>query len=325
MQDGVVGVDLGGTCTKFGLVSEEGTLLAYNAIPTNSSITYQQFFEQLFDQVKRLNSSLDKRLNLKGIGIGAPTGNSCMGTIESASNLDWDDNVPVVSLLEEYTSLPTVLVNDANASAVGELLYGVARGMENFVSITLGTGLGCGIVANGKLVMGQRGHAGEIGHTTVYYDGRPCTCGRQGCLETYVSAPGMVKTVQQLLSENGRASILRNITPKKMDAKNITDAARADDEIALEAFEYTGKILGLKLADIVACMNPEAIVVSGGLAKAGDLILEPAKENMEAHVLEIFKDEVDILPSSLTEKNAAILGAAASIWQELEKKRTHHV
>ncbi|WP_138430603.1 ROK family protein [Fodinibius saliphilus] len=324
MQDGVVGVDLGGTWTKFGLVSEEGGLLAYNAIPTNSSVTYQHFFKHLFDQVIQLKSSLDVELNLKGIGIGAPTGNSCLGTIESASNLDWNDNVPVVSVLEEYTNLPAFLVNDANASAVGELLYGAARGMENFVSITLGTGLGCGIVANGKLVMGKRGHAGEIGHTTVYYDGRTCSCGRQGCLETYVSAPGLVRTVQKILSEKGNKSTLRNITSAEMDARKITEAARCDDVVALEAFEYTGRILGLKLADIVACMNPEAIVVSGGLAKAGDLILEPAKENMEEHLLEIFKNEVDILPSSLTEKNAAILGAAASIWQEIKKKKTHH-
>ncbi|MTI86914.1 MAG: ROK family protein [Balneolaceae bacterium] len=320
MQDGVVGVDLGGTYTKFGLVTKEGDLLAYDIIPTNSSIRYQQFFKELLSHIQELQSSLDKPLNLRGIGIGAPTGNTRDGTIESASNLEWDNHVPIVEVFEEYTNLPAILVNDANASALGELLYGVAKGMENFVSITLGTGLGCGIVVNGELVMGKQGHAGEIGHTTVFHNGRECSCGRTGCVETYVSAPGIVTTVHELLAENGLTSTLRNITDKDLDAREITQAALAGDKVALEAFEYTGQILGLKLADMVACLNPEAIVISGGLAKAGSLILEPAKQNMEKHLLDIFKNKVDVLTSDLSEKNIAILGAAASIWKELERR-----
>ena len=325
MQDGVVGIDLGGTSTKFGLVTKEGELLAYDAIPTDSSISYQHFFKRLYEQILQLKSGIDTEFTILGLGIGAPTGNFLTGHIENASNLYWEGDVPVVQIMEEYADLPTVLINDANASAVGEMLYGAARGMQNFISITLGTGLGCGMVANGKLVTGQKGHAGEIGHTTVYHDGRPCTCGHKGCLETYVSAPGLVLTVQELITKTDIKSELRNIAVAKLDARRITQAARCHDKLALKAFEYTGRILGLELADLVACMNPEAIIISGGVAQAGSLILEPAKQNMEEHLLDMFKNQVDILPSSLTEKNAAILGAAAAVWEELKMPKTSNV
>jgi len=323
MQDAVAGIDLGGTSTKFGLVTSEGNLLAYNAIPTNSNITYQCFFRQLYDHIQELKANLDTGVNLLGIGIGAPSGNYRTATIENASNLHWKKDVPVKKVLETYTSLPTVLMNDADASAVGEMLFGTAKGMKDFVSITLGTGLGCGIVANGELLLGQRGHAGEIGHITVFYDGRECACGRQGCLEAYVSAPGLVTTAQDLLSQKNTNSVLSGISEEAMDAKNITSAAQQEDKIALEAFNYTGKILGWKLADIVASLNPEAIIISGGLAKAGSLILEPAKRCMEDHLLGMFKNKVEVLSSSLTEKNAAIMGASASIWKELEEERAY--
>jgi len=325
MQDAVIGIDLGGTSTKFGLVSKEGELLAYDAIPTDSTKTYEHFFEHLYHQADKLQHKVDTDIAIQGIGVGAPAGNYCTGTIEDASNLHWEPNIPVTKTLAQVSNLPTVLMNDANASAEGERLYGAAQGMENFISITLGTGLGCGIVIDGRLVVGQRGHAGEIGHTTVFYDGRECSCGRLGCLETYVSGPGLVATVQELLSKKDIESTLGNMRIADMDAKSITAAARQQDQLAREAFNYTGKILGLKLADMVTTLNPEAIIISGGLAKAGALILEPAKRSMEDHLLEMFQDEVTVLPSSLTEKNAAILGASASIWNTLEREQTPYV
>lgn len=328
MQDVVVGVDLGGTRTKFGLVSKAGKILAYNTIPTNSSIPYQHFFERLYQKIQNLENSCDTMVEVKGIGIGAPTGNTYTGNIENASNLEWSGTIPVVKVLQNYSKLPVVLINDADASASGEMRYGRARGMENFISITLGTGLGCGIVANGELVTGQKGHAGEIGHSTVYYNGRLCGCGRQGCLEAYVSAPGLIHTMQELIAETSIESGLRDIRNKHLDAEKITEAARDGDQLAIKALENTGEILGLKLADLVAALNPEAIIVSGGLARAGALLLDPARASMEDHLLDIFKNEISILSSGLSTTNsaisatnAAILGAGTSIWNSLEDKK----
>ena len=325
MQEGVVGIDLGGTSTKFGIVTAEGELLAQHRIPTDSSGRYEHFFQTLYEQIQQLHASVEPRVSISGIGIGAPSANFCTGRIEAASNLAWSGQVPVVELMEEYAGLPTALINDANASAVGEMLYGAARGMQNFISITLGTGLGCGIVANGELVAGCDGHAGEIGHSTVYHDGRMCSCGHRGCLETYVSAPGLVVTVQELLKKTNLKSELRDVANAEIDAEIITHAARRKDALALKAFEEAGTVLGLKLADIVACLNPEAIIISGGLAKAGSLILEPARKSMQNHLLDMFKNKVKVIPSSLTEKNAAILGAAASIWKKIENGKMSQI
>lgn len=320
MKEGVVGIDLGGTCTKFGLVTRKGDLLAADAIPTDSDLSYQDFFKQLYDRIGSLEQNLDENIDLKGIGIGAPTGNYFLGAIENASNLNWSGQVPVTKILESYSGLPTVLTNDANAAAVGEMLYGAAEGMENFISVTMGTGLGCGLVANGKLLMGNNGHAGEIGHSTVFFDGRSCSCGRKGCLETYVSAPGLLQTVRELLDKSELESCLQNVEPTDLDAREITEAALQNDALALEAFEFTGKILGLKLADVVAYLDPKVIVLTGGLANAGSLILDPTKKYMEDQVLSVFKNKIEIVLSTLTEKNAAILGAAAFSWNELEKR-----
>lgn len=322
MNYAVVGIDLGGTCTKYGFVTRDGELLASDAIPTDSQIAHQNFFEQLYDNILELKESLNRTVTVKGIGVGAPTGNYLTGTIDNASNLDWSKQVPVTEILASYSNLPTVLTNDANAATMGEMLYGAGRSLENFIAITLGTGLGCGIVLNNKLVVGQNGHAGEIGHITVSYDGRVCKCGRIGCLETYVSAPGLIKTVMELMDTTELDSELRDLSVSDLDARKITDAARQGDHLALKSFEYTGKILGLKLADIVACINPQAIIVSGGLSKAGSLILEPTKKYMERQLLNIFKGQVDIFKSKLAEKNAAILGAAAFVWKQLEEDST---
>lgn len=321
MKNAVVGIDLGGTATKFGFVTRTGELLASDVIPTDSKISYQAFFKRLYDHIDSLKETIHEPITLKGIGVGAPTGNYFTGTIDNASNLDWSEAVPVTEILRSYAQIPVVLTNDANAATMGEMLYGAGQDLENFISLTLGTGLGGGIVVNNRLIVGQNGHAGEIGHTTVFYDGRMCKCGRRGCLETYVSAPGLVKTVQKLVETTEFESGLRDLSRSELSAKRITEAAQNDDSLALKALEFTGRILGLKLADVVACINPEAIVLTGGLSKAGSLLLEPTRKYMEDQLLDMFKDQVDIFLSTLTEKNTAILGSAAFIWKELEETK----
>lgn len=322
MKNVVVGIDLGGTSTKFGFVTRNGELLASDAIPTDSETSYQTFFKQLHDKIVVLKERLDKPVMVKGMGVGAPAGNYLTGTIDNASNLNWSGSVPVTEVLQSLSGTSVVLTNDANAATMGEMLYGVGQRFENFISLTLGTGLGSGIVLNNKLIVGQNGHAGEIGHTTVFHNGRLCACGRRGCLETYVSAPGLIKTINEFLETTELESELRELPADQLNAKRITESAQKDDLLALKALEFTGRILGLKLADVVTCINPEAVVLTGGLSKAGSLIMEPAKKHMEAQLLDIFKDQVDILLSALTDKNAAILGAAAFIWNELEEAET---
>lgn len=318
----VVGIDVGGTSTKFGFVTRDGEILGSDVIPTDSEISYQTFFKRLYSQIESLKESLDESVTIKGIGVGAPTGNYFTGSIDDASNLAWTGRVPVTKTLSSLANMPVVLTNDANAATMGEMFYGAGRELENFISLTLGTGLGSGIVLNNRLIVGQNGHAGEIGHTTVFYNGRKCNCGRRGCLETYVSAPGLIKTVQELADTMEFKSELREMSPSQLSAKKITEAAEVGDPLALKAFEFTGRILGLKLADIVTCINPEAIVLTGGLSKAGSLIVDPTKKHMEDQLLDIFKGEVDIILSTLTEKNAAILGAAAFMWKELVEAET---
>ncbi|MEL7832673.1 ROK family protein [Fodinibius sp. Rm-B-1B1-1] len=320
MENVVVGIDVGGTSTKYGFVTRSGELLASDAIPTNSENSYQTFFTHLYKKIDGLKEKLGIPVEIKGIGVGAPAGNNVTGTIDEASNLNWEGSIPVTEILESVANKRVVLTNDANAATIGEMLYGAGQNLENFISLTLGTGLGSGIVLNKKLIVGQNGHAGEIGHTTVFHNGRSCTCGRRGCLETYVSAPGLIKTVNELAETTELESELRDLSANQLNAKRITGAAKDGDVLALKAFEFTGRILGLKLADIVTCINPEAIILTGGLSKAGSLIVEPAKKHMEDQLLDIFKDQVDISLSTLTEKNAAILGAGAFIWKELEEK-----
>lgn len=312
----MVGVDLGGTFTKFGLVTEEGELIAENVIQTDTSLKYSVFFEQLFENIKGLHSVEAPLASLKGIGIGAPSGNYLTGQIENASNLAWPHSIPVAKLLSELSSLPVAVTNDANAAALGEMRYGVAKNVDNFISLTLGTGLGCGIVINGKMVAGNNGHAGELGHTVAIENGRLCGCGRQGCLETYASAPGLRKTLLEQLSESRIESVFRRRDAESITAKDITEQARAGDKLSLEAFNRTGEILGRKLADAVAFLNPSLIVISGGLANAGNLILEPTRFNLERNLLGIFKGTVSVKLSEMTKKNAAILGAAAMMWEQ---------
>lgn len=315
-MDLMIGVDLGGTYTKFGLVNEKGELIAENYVKTDTSVTYTAFFEYLISQIKLLHTETAPLSKLRGIGIGAPSGNSLTGEIENASNLAWDDSIPVAKLVAEYSNLPVAVTNDANAAALGEMKFGVAKNVENFISLTLGTGLGCGIVMNGKLITGQNGHAGELGHTIAVDNGRPCGCGRKGCLETYASAPGLRQTLLQLLIESGQKSVLSSENPEDISAKDITREAAAGDELSLEAFNRTGEVLGRKLADTVALLNPSLIVISGGLANSGNLILEPTRFYLEKNLLSVFSETVSVKISEMTKKNAAILGAAAMMWEK---------
>jgi glucokinase len=257
---------------------------------------------------------LDRTIAVKGIGIGAPNGNYYTGSIEFAPNLAWKGVIPLAEMLDKRMKLPVVLTNDANAAAIGEMLYGAAKGMTNFIVITLGTGLGSGIVVNGELLYGHDGFAGELGHTIVDPEGRTCGCGRKGCLETYASATGIVRTVIEMLDKVDKPSILRKANTNKLQSKDVFLAAQQGDQLALDAFEYTGKILGLKLADAIAFSSPEAIILFGGLAKAGDYIFTPTKKYMEHFLLAIYKNKVKLLPSLLKKENSAVLGAAALVW-----------
>ncbi len=313
-----VGIDIGGTNTVFGFVDKNAKLIYESSILTNAHENAELLFERLF---KKINNDFEKfsaEFELAGIGIGAPNANYYKGTVEHPPNLNWGI-VNVIEIVKKYSELPAAITNDANAAAIGEMQFGAAKGMKDFIVITLGTGLGSGIVANGELIYGDDGFAGEIGHTIYDPNGRQCGCGRKGCLETYASASGIKRTVFELLCNSAKPSILRSISFNDLTSKLICDAALKEDEIALEAFEFTGKVLGLKLADSVAYTSPEAIILFGGLAASGELIFNPTKKYMEENLLNIFKNKVKLLPSKLLSGNTAVLGAAALIWNELEK------
>jgi len=317
-KETVLGIDIGGTNTKFGYVDQNGNLLAEGDMLTEAHRPADEFFERLHIQAENLFASKKNELKLVGIGLGAPNGNYYKGTIEQPPNLSWG-YVNVVEMLRRWYTIPVALTNDANAAALGEMLFGAAKGMKDFIVITLGTGLGSGIVSNGELIYGHDGFAGEIGHTIVDPDGRQCGCGRRGCLETYASASGIRRTMEELLKKPTPPSELRQIDFEQITSKRIFEAARRGDKLALEAFEITGRYLGLKLADSVAHTSPEAIILFGGLAAAGDFIFSPTKKYMEEYLLGIFKNKVRLLPSSLPKGNAAILGAAALMWKQLLK------
>jgi glucokinase len=314
----VLGVDIGGTNTKFGYVDRAGKCLADASIPTHAQQPADQFFSRLQQESKQLFESLKKGHELIGLGIGAPNANFYKGTIEHPPNLSWDF-VDVRAELGKYYSIPLAITNDANAAALGEMVFGAARGMKDFIVITLGTGLGSGIVANGELIYGADGFAGEIGHTIVDPNGRKCGCGRRGCLETYCSATGLCRTVQELICNSMEPSELRNVSYADLTAQMVSESASRGDKLAKQAFELCGHILGLKLADSVAHLSPEAIIFFGGMASAGDLIFEPTKRSLEAHLFPIFRNKVKLMPSQLIEGSAAVLGASALIWKTMEK------
>ncbi len=319
MKEYVIGIDIGGTFTKSGYVDREGNCYAESVSPTDTFDNVEDYLTNLVGELKKAEKQLEEPYKIVGVGIGAPNGNYHNGTIENATNLKWRGVIPLAELVNKHYNLPVKLTNDANAAALGEMVYGGAKDMKDFIMITLGTGLGSGIVVSGDLVYGHDGFAGELGHVNVVENGRKCGCGNLGCLETYVSAPGIKRTVFELLASDSNASELVNYSFSELDSEMIYNAAVKNDPVALKAFDITGKILGRKLADSVAHTSPEAVFLFGGLSKAGDYIFKPTKKYMEESVMGTFSNKVKILPSQLTDKNAAVMGASALIWKELDK------
>ena len=312
----VLGIDMGGTNTEFAVVNARGEIVDRDSIPTVGH-------RDIYDYVARLKSGVEalvKRSNtrgcLRGIGVGAPCANRYTGCIEAATDLPWPSPIPLAALLEQAFSLPVSITNDANAAALGEMTYGAARGMKDFIMITLGTGVGSGIVINGQLVYGHDGFAGELGHVIMKRNnGRVCGCGRTGCLEAYCSATGVARTAREFLEVRTEPSLLRNIDIEEITSKDVYDAAIAGDKIAKDIFEFTGKILGEAMADMTAFSSPQAFVLFGGLTKSGDLLMKPLKEAYDKNVLPIFRGKAKILLSELKESDAAVLGASALGWE----------
>ncbi len=316
MDSFVVGVDIGGTGTKFGIVDNVGNVLFSSEMSTKKHEQVHTFIDELDEKLREIIEKVGGVGRIKGIGVGAPNGNIYTGTIEYAPNLPWKGIIPLAKMIQDKTKLPVKLTNDANAAAVGEMKYGAAQGMKDFIMITLGTGVGSGIVSNGQLIYGHDGFAGELGHTIIVPDGRlhPGT-GKRGPLESYASATGVTLTAIEILQKTDRPSLLRAVPTSELNSKIVFEAATNGDEIAKEVFDYTGKILGMALANFVMFSSPEAIILFGGLTKAGDLILKPTREHLEANVIEIFQNKVKILVSHLKESDAAILGASALMWE----------
>lgn len=318
MTDVTVGIDIGGTNTKIGIVSRNGKLLQHTSISTTEYEKVEDYFNSMVVAIKKLQKKMSA-INLLGIGVGAANGNYYTGTIDKSTNLRWKGSIHLADMFTKEFDLPCLLTNDANAAALGELIYGNAKGMKDFIVITLGTGLGSGFVCNGQLLNGHNGIAGELGHVSVTPNGRFCNCGKRGCLETYVSATGIKRTVYKLLADYLEPSELRGISFEDLNTKMITDAALRGDIVAKQCFEYTGRILGIKLSDTVVHTDPEAIFLFGGLAQAGDLLFRPTIKHMEENLMPIFRDKVKVLPSNLENQAAPILGASSLIWDHLKK------
>jgi glucokinase len=312
----VVGMDIGGTNTVFGVVDSRGNVLATDSIKTQSYRTIEEYVAAIAEKLIPLINQFGGVEKIKGMGVGAPNGNYYSGTIEYAPNLPWKGIIPLAQMFEEKIGVPTALTNDANAAAIGEMTYGAARGMKDFIMITLGTGVGSGIVINGQLVYGHDGFAGELGHVIMRREGgRLCGCGRKGCLETYCSATGVARTAREFLIARPEPSLLRNIPAEEIQSKDVYDAAVKGDQLAQDIFEFTGNILGEALADFVAFSSPEAIVLFGGLAKSGDYIMKPIQKSLDENVLPIFKGKAKLLISELKDADAAVLGASALGWE----------
>lgn len=311
-----IGIDIGGTGTKFGIVDRDGNVLFSGEMSTKKHLEVSTFIDELHASLFALIEKVGGIGRIKGIGVGAPNGNYYTGTIEYAPNLPWKGIIPLAKLIQDKFNLPVTLTNDANAAAIGEMTYGAAKGMKDFIMITLGTGVGSGIVANGQVIYGHDGFAGELGHTIIIPDGRlhPGT-GKKGSLESYASATGVRYTALEVLEKTNQPSLLRDIPKEQIDSKKVYEAAIKGDELAKHIYEFTGRILGIALANAVMFSSPEAIVLFGGLTKAGDLILNPTKKNMEDNLIQIFQNKVKILISHLKESDAAILGASALVWE----------
>jgi len=312
-----IGIDIGGTTSKFGIVNHRGDISNTGEIVTNKYTDINMFIDELYDELQEPIRAIGGIDFIKGIGVGAPNGNYYSGTIEYAPNLDWKGIIPLAKMISDKFKKPCTLTNDANAAAVGELMYGAGRGMRDFIMITLGTGVGSGIIANGQLIYGHDGFAGELGHTTIRPGGRiHWGTGMKGSLETYASATGIAITAKEILDERiSEKSLLRDIPHEEITSKRVCEAAEKGDRIANEVFEITGDILGEALANFIMFSSPEAIILFGGVIKAGKLLLDPTKESMEKNLLPIFQNKVKLLFSELKESDAAILGASALVWE----------
>ena len=316
LQQLALGIDIGGTGTKFGIVDRNGNILFSSEISSRNHAEVEGFIDELYDNLHPMIERAGGTGRIKGVGVGAPNGNYYTGTVEYAPNLPWRGIIPLAKMIEGKFKLPVVLTNDANAAAIGEMMYGAAKGMKDFIMITLGTGVGSGIVANGHLIYGHDGFAGELGHTIIIPNGRLHEgTGKRGSLESYASATGVRLTALEMLDNSTEPSLLRKIPADQMDSLKVFEAAVEGDELAKKIFEFTGEILGLALANFVMFSSPEAIILFGGLTKSGDLILKPTRENMEANVIQVFQNKVKILVSHLKEADAAILGASALAWE----------
>ena len=316
LQQLAIGIDIGGTGTKFGIVDRNGNILFSSEISSRNHPEVEGFIDELHEALSDMIERAGGTGRIRGIGVGAPNGNYYSGTVEYAPNLIWKGIIPFAKMMEDKFKLPTVLTNDANAAAIGEMMYGAAKGMKDFIMITLGTGVGSGIVANGKLIYGHDGFAGELGHTIIIPNGRLHEgTGKHGSLESYASATGVRLTAIEMMSKTKDPSVLRDVPAAKITSKTVYEAAIRGDKLAKEIFDFTGQILGLALANFVMFSSPEAIILFGGLTKAGDMILQPTRESMEANVIKVFQNKVKILVSHLKESDAAILGASALVWE----------
>lgn len=316
MKPYVLGIDIGGTNTVFGIVDTRGTVIASNSIKTQKHSDINDYIDELYTEITRLiqlNDAVDK---IHGIGIGAPNANYFTGTIEDGVNLIWPTPIPLAQLVRDKFGIPVAVTNDANAAAIGEMTYGAARGLKDFIMITLGTGVGSGIVINGQMTYGHDGFAGELGHMIVKRNnGRLCGCGRTGCLETYCSATGVARSAREFLEVRTEPSLLRNLPIEAITSKDVYDAAINGDKLAIDIFNYTGTILGEAFADMMVFSSPEAFILFGGLAKSGELLMKPLREAMDKNMMGIFRGKAKVLLSELKEADAAILGASALGWE----------
>ncbi len=317
VQDLVIGIDIGGQTTKCGIVDARGTVLSQTVIRSDNHTDVAAFIADLAEALNHIIAEAKAEGQIRGIGVGAPNGNYYTGTIEGAVNLVWGGTktIPFAKMLsEQMNGIPVSLTNDANAAAMGEMTYGAARGMKNFIMITLGTGVGSGIVIDGNVVYGHDGFAGELGHTcAVRHNGRQCNCGKTGCLEAYTSAIGVARTAREWLEMSDEPSVLRSLD--KITSKDVYEAAKEGDKLALKIFDFTGRILGESFADFIAFSAPEAIVLFGGLARAKEFLTEPIQKAMDDNVLSLWKGKVKLVFSQLKESDAAILGASALAWE----------
>lgn len=316
MKPYVLGIDIGGTNTVFGIVDTRGTVIASNSIKTQKHSDINDYIDELYTEITRLiqlNDAVDK---IHGIGIGAPNANYFTGTIEDGVNLIWPTPIPLAQLVRDKFGIPVAVTNDANAAAIGEMTYGAARGLKDFIMITLGTGVGSGIVINGQMTYGHDGFAGELGHMIVKRNnGRLCGCGRTGCLEAYCSATGVARSAREFLEVRTEPSLLRNLPIEAITSKDVYDAAINGDKLAIDIFNYTGTILGEAFADMMVISSPEAFILFGGLAKSGELLMKPLREAMDKNMMGIFRGKAKVLLSELKEADAAILGASALGWE----------